>query len=313
MAKVISTKDMTRADWLEHRQAGIGGSDAGAILGLNKWKSPFEVYIEKTEPVDDRGAGEAAYWGNTLEDVVAQEFTKRTGKKVRRSNRMWVHPDYSWMLANVDRMVVGEYSILECKTVGAWGAKDWEGDKIPASYIVQGQHYLAVTGLKRVYYAVLIGGQRFEWKYLDRDEELIQTIIGQEQIFWDEHVMKKIPPALDGSSAAEKFLRERYPESDAGVCIALPAKYDTLLDELAAAKASAAEWEAKVKEIENQVKEELKEAEAAYTNRYEVTWKSVTSNRLDTKALKADLPEIAEKYTKPSVSRRFTIKQNQED
>ena len=300
--------DFTRADWLELRQKGIGGSDAGAILGLNKWKTPFEVYIDKTEPLEDRGAGEAAYWGTQLEDMVAKEFEIRTGKKVRRNNRMMTSIEHPFMLANIDREIVGEDAILECKTANAYLTKEWEDDKVPPSYIIQGQHYLAVTGKARIYYAVLIGGQKFLWKAFERDEDLINLIIDREMEFWNEHVIKKVPPALDGSSAAEKYLKERFEQAEDGKSITLPPSYSAQITAMLELKARAKEIEEQASEIENNIKLELGEAESGSTNEFTVTWKNVTSTRLDTKALKKDLPEISEKYSKESQSRRFTVK-----
>lgn len=305
--------DFTREQWLELRQKGIGGSDAGAILGLNKWKTPFEVYIDKTEPLEDHGAGEAAYWGTQLEDMVAKEFEIRTGKKVRRNNRMMTSIEHPFMFANIDREIVGEDAILECKTANTYLAKDWEDDKVPPSYIIQGQHYLAVTGKARIYYAVLIGGQKFSWKVLERDEDLINLIIDRETEFWMDHVLKKVPPALDGSSAAEKYLAERFEAAEEGKSITLPPTYGAKITDWLELKKKADEYKEMAAEIENNLKLEMADAEFATVQDYAVSWKNVTTNRIDTKALKKDLPEISQKYTKPSLSRRFTVKKLAED
>ena len=113
---------MDKLQWLKERQCGIGGSDVGAILGVNKYKTPFEVYLEKTEPITEVGEqSESAYWGDQFEEVVAKEFEKRTGKKVRRDRKHYKHKEYSFMVANIDRKVVGENAILECKTANQYG------------------------------------------------------------------------------------------------------------------------------------------------------------------------------------------------
>lgn len=313
----INIKDTSHHDWLHLRKKGIGGSDAGAILGVNKWKTPLEVFMDKTEPViiekEDKEKNEAAYWGNILEDTVAKEFELRTGKKVRRKNKIMVSKEYPFMLANIDREIVGEDSILECKTANQFLAKEWDGEEIPASYIIQGQHYLAITGKKKVYYAVLIGGQKFKWKELERDEELIKIIIDKEKDFWNNFVLKNIPPALDGSSAAEKYLKERYPEATEGTQIELSNDYNSLLKELEGYKTKIKEMQEKADLIENQIKGEMKENEKAYTSDFYISWKNITSKRLDTKALKKDMPDIAEKYMKESISRRFDYKELAQD
>ena len=115
-----STLDMNRDEWLELRKQGLGGSDAGTVLGFNKYKSPFELYQEKIGEYSEEVDNDAVYFGNALEDFVAQEFAKRTGKKVRRMNKFLVHPEYEFMNANLDRVVVGEKAILECKTASEY-------------------------------------------------------------------------------------------------------------------------------------------------------------------------------------------------
>lgn len=306
--EIAKINEMTHEQWLSLRQIGIGGSDAGAILGVNKWKSPFQVYMDKIEPYYE-DQSEAAYWGTELEDMVAKEFEKRTGKKVRRNNRVLQSAENPFMIANLDREVVGENAILECKTANTYLAKEWEGDEIPASYIVQVQHYMAVRGSDKAYIAVLIGGQRFLWKVIPRDEEFIKFIVEEERKFWNEHILTLVPPSLDGSSAAEKYLKERYKESDPELTVDLKAKYNNEIEEFLSIKEQIKRMEEVATSIENNIKNELGSAETGYTPRYEVSWKSVTSNRLDSKLLKKDHPEIVEKYTKTSVSRRFTIKE----
>lgn len=183
MALATSTLDMSRQDWLELRKSGIGGSDAASILGFNKWKSAFQLYIEKTSDFVEEIDNEFIYWGNVLEDVVATEFARRTGKKVRRRNQMLRHDDYPFMTANLDRVVVGERAILECKTTSQYNKEAWEGDNVPAAYICQVQHYLAVTGYDKAYIAVLIGGNNFVWKEIERDDEFIELMIEHEKNF----------------------------------------------------------------------------------------------------------------------------------
>lgn len=315
MAKELAnTKEMTELEWLKSRQVGIGGSDAGAVLGVNKWRTPFQVYMDKVEPIESIDEqSEAAYWGTTLEDVVAKEFAKRTGKKVRRNNKLLQHKKYPFMTANLDREVVGEKALLECKTVNAFGSKDWEGEEIPASYLVQVMHYMAVTGHEKAYVACLIGGQKFIWKEVPRDEELINIIIQTEKAFWENHVLKKIPPALDGSSAAEKYLNEKYKDTDPALSINLKSEYNSRIKELIQIKSTIKELNAQVKEIENNIKNELGEAEKGYTQEHEVIWKQITSNRVDTKLLKKEYPDIYKDVCKEKTYRRFTIKKLEEE
>ncbi|WP_068672307.1 YqaJ viral recombinase family protein [Oceanobacillus sp. Castelsardo] len=308
MAK--NTLEMTRQEWLEERTKGIGGSDASIILGLNKYRTPFELWLEKTGQTHvEESQAEAAYFGNLLEEVVAKEFEVRSGKKVRRNNFMMQHPKFNFITANIDRKVVGEDAILECKTASAFLAKDWESEEIPAPYLVQVQHYLGVTGYKHAYIAVLVGGQRFIWKDIERDEELIQMIFDAEVHFWNHHVLGNVPPALDGSSAAEKFLKERYEESDPEKIVDLSFGYKEKLDNYLELKQNIKQLQELAKQTENELKHELKEAETGFVKNYQVDWKPVTSNRVDSKLLKSKYPDIYNSVLKQTTSRRFGVKE----
>lgn len=311
MAKIISsTKDLSREDWLKLRQLGIGGSDAAIVLGLSKWKTPFELFLEKTNQVElQESQSEAAYFGSLLEDVVAKEFELRTGKKVRRRNQMLQHDEHEFMLANVDRMIVGEDAILECKTASAYLANDWKDDEVPENYIIQVQHYMAVTDTKKAYIAALIGGNRFIWKEIERDDELIEIIINAQKEFWNEFVKKDIPPALDGSSAAERYIKERYLQAETETVVDLSHEYISKIESLNTLKEQSKFIDTQIKEIENQIKNEMKTSSLAAVGNYQIKWNNVTSNRLDSKALKEKHPAIYEEFTKSSISRRFAIKE----
>lgn len=301
---------MDKLQWLKERQCGIGGSDVGAILGVNKYKTPFEVYLEKTEPITEVGEqSESAYWGDQFEEVVAKEFEKRTGKKVRRDRKHYKHKEYSFMVANIDRKVVGENAILECKTANQYLANEWQDDEVPASYLLQVQHYLFVTGAEVGYIAVLIGGQKFIWKEIQRDEELIEMIIEAEKNFW-KMVEDKTPPALDGSSAAEKYLKEKYKEVETDKSIELGFEYKDKIKTYLDIKVQLKNFETQVKELENQIKFEIGNAEYAHAPGYSLSWKNVSSAKVDSKKLKSEYPEIYDKVIKESKSRRFSIKED---
>jgi putative phage-type endonuclease len=322
MAKIFhSTTKMDRPEWLELRNNGIGGSDAAVILGLNKWKTPFELWLEKTGQienkelyeVDEDGAfvsgNEAAYWGNLDEDQVAKEFALRTKKKVRKRNAIFQHDEHPFLLANIDREIVGEDAGLECKITSAYNSKEWEDEEIPESYIIQCQHYMNVMNKQSWYIACKVGGNKLVHKIIQRDQELID-IIQKEQIhFWEYHVKQKIAPALDGSSAAEKFLKERFKETDKDKVIDLGSEYGDKIKHYLDLKEHYKAIEKDINEVENQLKYELKEAETGFIHNYRVNWKLVVSNRVDSKRLKVEFPDIHAQVLNESYSRRFEIKE----
>lgn len=307
----IPTKDMSRFEWIHERSKGIGGSDAGIILGVNKYRTAFELWLEKTGQVDPVEIdNEAIYWGNEMENVVAKEFEKRTGKKVRRTNFMYSHPEHHFIKANVDRLIVGESAVLECKTASAYLAKDWEADEIPASYLIQVQHYIGVTGKEKGYIAVLIGGNKFIWKEIERDEELINMIFDAEKHFWKYHVQQFHAPELDGSSAAEQYLKEKYNRAEAGKEIVLPSEYKDLLQQYNEIIADEKLVKTARTEIENKIKAELKEAESGIVDHFIVSWKNQSRTSLDSKALKEKFPNVYKEVLKESSFRKFGVKES---
>ena len=310
MAVVLaSTENMSYEDWLEHRKLGIGGSDASVVCGINKYKSPVELWMDKTGQLPPQEAGEAAYWGTLLESIVRAEFTRRTGIEVTKPSVILQSEEHPFMLANLDGtcevLDVGT-CIFEAKTASAYKAGEWE-DTIPDEYQLQIQHYMAVTGYAGAYIAVLIGGNTFRWKFVERDEELISMLIELESAFWN-HVQDCTPPPLDGSDAAAKFLSERFPTSKPTSHITLP---DTAADLLAQYDEACEQLEIvteKKQKAENLLKEMMGENEIGTAGDRIVTWKSVSQERLDSKTLKAEHPTLYKKYANKSSYRRFTIK-----
>lgn len=172
----------------EFRKSGIGGSDIAAIVGLSPYKTAYDVWQSKVGNVADE-AGEAAYWGNVLEPIVAAEFAKRTGKAVTHCNLTLRHTEHEFMIGSGDYLVDGENAGVECKTASVylkdrWGDEDGS-DEVPAYYLVQGQWYCAIFGWDRVYFPVLIGGQQFRWFKVERDDAIIDSLIEAGRKFWE--------------------------------------------------------------------------------------------------------------------------------
>lgn len=306
MKKLVSTLNLPREEWLRYRKQGIGGSDAGAICGLNPYCSAIQVYYDKitedTEDIDN----EAMRQGREMEEYVAKRFSEKTGKKVRRANAMFYDEKNPFMLADVDRMVVGENAGLECKTASPFMAEYWSGDKIPLSYQMQCFHYMSVCNADAWYVAVLIYGREFKVYKLERDEEIIANLIQLEKNFWENNVLKGIIPDPDGSKLADSVIAEYFKEST-GAAIPLEGFDDklrrreeivTLMDKM----------ESEKRQIEQELKMYMGDAEKAENQLFRVSWKSVISNRLDARALQEHEPEVYQRYLKQSSSRRFTVK-----
>lgn len=294
---------------LQERANYMGGSDAAAIMGLSKWKTPLMVYMAKVYPNPDNtetkigGKNEAAYWGQELEDIVAKNFAKETGKRVQRVNKTLVHPEYPFICANLDRTVVGEDALLEVKTASAYKADEWVDDEIPMEYVIQVMEYLAITGDKGAYFACLLGGQKFVWKYIPRDEELIKQIIDAMVNFWNTYIIPKTPPVATGSDRDSDLLGRLYPEAEAGSVLELPVTDEVILDQMKALEAEIEVREDRVTEIKNQIKQEMQDKETAQAGKYIVTWKNQDRTSVDSKALKEKFPAVYESCTKKTTSR----------
>ena len=209
---LVETEGLSREGWLRYRKCGIGGSDVAAILGISKWNSAISLWLDKTnqtnEPVEEN---EAMQWGTIMEPIIRNHFAEVTGKMVVEVKAMLQHPEYPFMLADVDGLTeddAGNPAILEIKTASEYKRAEWEND-IPSYYQTQVQHYLCVTGVQKAYVAVLIGGNSFKVYEVDSDAEIQSMLIAVEKDFWNK-VQNMIRPEMDGSDAAKNLLDSLY-------------------------------------------------------------------------------------------------------
>ena len=306
MKKLISTLNLDKTEWLRYRKQGIGGSDAGAVCGLNPYRTAMQVYqdkiTEETEEIDN----EAMRQGREFEDYVAKRFMEATGKKVRRANAMFYDEKHPFMLADVDRMVVGENAGLECKTASPYMADKWENGKIPLSYQIQCHHYISVCNAEAWYIAVLIYGREFKYYRIERDEEILADLVGIEEDFWKNRVSARVMPDPDGSKLADSVIAEYFKRSTVKSILLKGFNEKLERRQELADRMSALETEKRL--IEQELKLYLGEAESAENEKYRVSWKSVSSSRLDEKRLKEEKPEVYNQYQKTILSRRFTVK-----
>lgn len=277
-------KEATKMD-IEKRASYIGGSDAAAILGLSRWKTPLQVWSEKTGNAtpEDIHQKLPVKLGLALEQTVADLFCEETGKKVNRVNDLIYHPKYSFLAANLDRRVVGEDAILECKTCSAWKAKEWEGEEIPQEYIIQCLHYLAVTGKAKAYIAVLIGNHDFKWKEIQRNDSMISDIVAREVSFWEQFVVPKIMPMIiscNDTAILYRLFPIQIPKSE----IFLTDDANRLCEDIEALNQDAQSISGSIEQKKNLLKAMLKENECGLTSLYKITWKQQHRDAYEVKA-----------------------------
>lgn len=307
--ELAKTLDMPREQWLELRKKGIGGSDSAAIVGLDRYRSAFDVYAEKIGLKPEQPDNEAMRQGRDLEQYVAERFMEATGKKVRRRNAMLQHPEHHWMLANIDRWVVGENAGFEAKTTSVLNRAKFSQGEFPPNYYVQCVHYMAVTGAERWYLGVLVLNKAFHVFTIERDENEIAALIEAEKHFWTNHIMKQIPPAPDGSESTSEIIKQLFPEAKEGFTASLYG-YEDKIQAYLDLNAQIKELEKKKEAIKQELQMAIDEAEIGRAQGYIVEWKNQVRQTLDTKKLKSEHAEIYEKYLKPAQTvRRFMIKE----
>lgn len=301
-------KNLSREEWLQCRRSGIGGSDVSIIAGLNKYKSIYELWEEKTGEVSlKETASEVAYWGTVLENVVKQEFMKRTGLKVRAKNMILQHEKYPFMIADLDGVVrdnTGELCVFEAKTAIEYKKEVWE-EGIPEEYQLQVQHYLAVTGYKKAYIAALVGGNKFYLKEIERDEEMIELIISMEEKFWNCVVEKKMPEP-DGAERTGEWLDNYYKKVEKSK-ILLPEESKGWIDHYLEVNEELKRLNEEKKELANRLKLLLQNKTEGVVGMYQVRWNPTVTERLNSKKLKAEQPDIYEQYVEKIEGRRFSI------
>ena len=313
------TRSMTREEWLESRRNGIGGSDASAILGVNPYSSPLRVYMDKIGKGGEEETNEAMRQGTDLEQYVADRFVEfmeaqGTPKKVRKCNRILQHPDYPWMLANIDREVLKENAGLECKTTSPYSKFKFDEGEINPHYYWQCMHYMAVTGADRWYVSIVVLGKSYHVFCIERDEDAIQTLIEAEREFWEEHVVPRVPPLPTGSEADDEAISAIYPagEMDGDEVMALDGMEDVLdLRALKVRERDALDDE--ISRLDQVLKMAMGDFQRGMSEKWSVRWTNTSTKRLDTKALKAAMPNVAERFTKVTTGRRFTVSRVSEE
>lgn len=285
----------SRPQWLAARRSGIGGSDVSTVVGLNRWSSRYELWLDKTGqlPLVDEQSEEAEM-GDLLEPVVRGRFARVHQLEVRPVGTLR-SVQRPWMLANPDG-ICSDGAGYEGKTCTVFKADLWAGGQTDDHAELQAQWCMAVTGLDRWWVAVLIGGQRNQYRLIQRDQELIDELISIGERFWRDHVLADTPPPLDGSAACTELLRDRYPVADTTRAVEVdPEVRDeiTLLAEKTAAgqKAAKADRDA----LKNRVRGLLGDAEQLVCGEQEIaTWRN--TGQFSETRFQAAHPDLAERY-----------------
>jgi putative phage-type endonuclease len=282
-----------RNDFLEARKSGIGGSDMAAVLGLSRWKTPLDLYLEKTGEAKEKPMTAAMEMGIEFEPVISNWYAKKTGHAIQRINSQIKMPGRPHLIANVDRVVVtngsrarlnkdgvliGADGVVEIKTASAFKNSEWgsdEDDEIPIEYVIQAMHYLAVTGLEWCDVACYVLGSRKIIKRVERDEETIREMIDRADVFWHRHVLAGLAPEPVNAADVVKL----YPQ-DNGTLIEADADLLRLINEARDIRARVKADEQSLDSLTDAIKGRLGEATGlAVQGAPILTWKAAKGSR----------------------------------
>ena len=274
-----------------NRNLYIGGSDIAAVLGKSRYKTPYRLWCEKTGQIEQKVSNiEAIEMGIRLEQFVADLFSVKTDKLVRRAPKGYQHPDYPYMVAHVDRLITRTDELLECKTCSAYKLDEWQ-NAIPQEYVLQVMWYLGITGRKKGWIACLIGGQKFDYKVIDYDPELFEIMVEKAKEFWD-MVQNNIPPLILPDD--DETLAELHPKHTEDLIEAQ--EFNGRASYLQELKMHRDEINKEIKEIETELKAKIGDNLGILTDKYQITWESQSSRKLDTDRLKDEIKNIDDYY-----------------
>lgn len=287
-----------RAQWLEARKKGVGGSDVGAIMGLSPYRTALDVWLEKTGRAEppDLADNAAVEWGNRLEDCVAAKFAEEHAGEftVRRVNALLQDTDHRHRLASLDRAGTdrntGRRFVLEVKTAGERAADQW-ADGVPLWYQAQVTHYLNVTGWGFAYVAVLIGGRDYREYRLEPDAQDRAAVAAAVDSFWADYVQADVMPQAVGADSP--LLTALHPEPDGEFNEGRDADVMPYLLAVECLERAKAEKDARAAEL----RQIIGDANGIITPHYRVTWSRGSALRFDSKAFKAAHPDIYAEFT----------------
>jgi len=303
-------------DFSLDRSKYLGGSDIGAILGLSRFRSPLEVWMEKTGKEVKKLDSLPLRFGSFAESFVASEYSRSTGFDLIHDESIYVHPEYSFMSAHIDRFVLeggacAPSRILECKTANPFSLGDWGeagSDEVPLTYLCQCLWYMAITNLNRVDLAVLFGNSDFRIYTMNRDLALENTLLEKASLFWNDYVIKDTPPPAQSEADCQTL----FSKGNSAKSVEAKAETLGLTKRLQQLNSEIDVREGEISSIKQSIMSQMGEAETlTYQGQVIATWKvPKPSFRLDSKTLEQEHPEIASHYKIPvQNSRRLVIKE----
>ena len=310
-----------RAEWLQIRRKGIGGSDIGAICGFNSYRSPVSVWQDKRGELPETEVNEAMYWGTIHEETIAKEYAKRHPEiKVENVNALLRSTKNPIHYANLDRLIIvpgGENMVLECKTAGEWVKGKW-ADGVPDQYYLQVQWYLHITGFGRGVLAVLIGGNKYKEFTVERNQSVIDGLVKMAAKFWAYVESGEFPQEfIDGSDDTAEAIANYFGEPAQDTIFLDSPEAEIWVKEYREAHEAGKAAKLRKDDAANHLKvmlgNEGTKAEVPLSDSEKpakVTWSYTQKTDVDTKKYLQDHPvpdNLLDQYTITKESRRFTV------
>lgn len=325
---ITKIKTNTQEEWLAERKKSLGGSDMGAILGLNEYSSPYTVWAEKLGKLPPVEENEWMKLGNDLEGYVAQRFTEASGLKVVNDKATWRNSKYPHLHANIDRKVVGQRAGLECKVTSEMNAKKYKNGEFPDRFYAQCVEYLCVTEFDRWYLAVLIYGKGLKIYQMTRiandtvpewceasvyvEDSEIEALAKASGDFWNKHVLTGIPPSVDGTTSTTNTINTIFPKSVSEDAVNLFA-YESDLRQYMALGAQIKALEEQQNKVANNIKSFMNEAGKGESDSFRVSWTSSERRSFDAKRFAQDHKDMdLSNYYKTTSTRTFRVNEKKE-
>ena len=322
------SRQLTHEEWLQNRRSGIGGSDAGAIMGVHPYKGPFSVWADKKGYESAFEDSEATRQGRDLEEYAARRFAEKTKKSVRHEYGMLRSKEHPFMVANFDRRIIGQHAGLECKLSKDIYKKRWREGDMPMEYYCQCLHYMVVSGWDVWYLVVVIAltdvmvykisrgakeeEEGVDWYVPDVQDDM-DALIAAEEAFWRDYVEGGQIPPPDGLRTTTQALGMVWAQSDGG-SIESTEEDELMLEQLLSLKAQKKAAEAEIRMIENRLKGRMQRAEELRGAAAMVTWRPQKQKRISEKLIRERYPEVDIGKVKEEVEvRRFCVKSEEED
>lgn len=310
---LFNLKQASYEDWLLARRQYITGTDAGTIACVNKYQTPYQLYMEKKGLIKREPANSAMIWGKRMEPVIRQAYAEETGYEVKEIPYMLASTIYPWMAGNLDgavRLPSGEWAVLEIKNLGPhtgsteYANGDCAGYASPV-HVLQCYHYMTLVGCRKAVLCACISGQKLVHQVIEFDQGTANALIALEKDFYYNNLKRSVPPPVSG--ADNDLLSQLYP-TVAKKEIQLPESAGQLLESYDAACKDMKEAEQRKAAAEASLKDLMREASIGIWNDRKVMWSEASSRRISSVELKKILtPEQIETCTTQTTYRRFSV------